>query len=73
MIPSFFYVGRGGQMYFKDTFVPVDFLWQYLEEGYAVVAFLEGFPNVSRNNVIAAIRIARLTLLERYVSGEPTF
>ena len=46
----------GGTAEFSGTRVPVQTLLDYLEVGESVDEFLEGFPSVSREHVIAFAR-----------------
>ena len=41
----------GGKPVFKGTRVPVSNLFEYIESGYTVNDFLEGFPTVKRTQV----------------------
>jgi len=43
----------GGSAVFRGTRVPVQTLIDYLEAGESISDFLEGFPTVSREQVIA--------------------
>lgn len=49
----------GGTPVFKGTRVPVKALWDYLKAGDTVEDFLEGYPSVNRNQVIALIERAQ--------------
>lgn len=49
---------------FAGTRVPVRNLWDYLEGGETIADFLEGFPGVTREQVLAVLRLARERLLE---------
>jgi uncharacterized protein (DUF433 family) len=49
----------GGTPVFRGTRVPVQTLLDYLEAGDSIDAFLEGFPTVSRAQVIAFMEEAR--------------
>ena len=49
----------GGTPVFFGTRVPVKNLFDYLEEGESVTAFLEDFPSVSREQVIKLLEISR--------------
>jgi len=49
----------GGTPVFVGTRVPVQSLFDYLEAGDSLDEFLEAFPTVSREQVIAALEIAR--------------
>ena len=53
---------QGGAPVFAGTRVPVKTLFDYLEAGEAIEAFLMDFPSVSRANAIAALEQARLAL-----------
>lgn len=49
----------GGTPVFVGTRVPVQSLFDYLEAGDSLDEFLTAFPTVSREQVIAALEIAR--------------
>lgn len=49
----------GGTPVFVGTRVPVQSLFDYLEAGDSLEEFLEAFPTVSHEQVIAALEIAR--------------
>ncbi len=49
----------GGTPVFAGTRVPVQTLLDYLENGESIDAFLEGFPTVSRNQVIGFLEEAK--------------
>jgi len=48
----------GGTPVFLGTRVPVQTLFDYLESGESIDDFLEGFPTVSREQVIALLEAA---------------
>lgn len=48
----------GGQPVFKGTRVPVETLFDHLETGISLSEFLEDFPTVSKEQVIALFQIA---------------
>ena len=48
-----------GTPVFKGTRVPVDFLYDYLEAGDSIDAFLRQYPGVSRDAVIGILEISR--------------
>ncbi len=48
----------GGQPVFKGTRVPVESLFDHLEEGISVDEFLADFDTVSKEQVFAVIEIA---------------
>ena len=48
----------GGQPVFYGTRVPVESLFDHLENGVTLYGFLQNFPTVSRENAIAVIEIA---------------
>lgn len=48
-----------GAAVFHGTRVPVQTLLDYLEAGESIVDFLEGFPTVTREQVIAFLEEAR--------------
>jgi uncharacterized protein (DUF433 family) len=53
----------GGTPVFIGTRVPVQTLFEYVEAGESIDDFLEGFPTVSREKVIALLEEARQQLI----------
>lgn len=49
----------GGTPVFRGTRVPVQTLLDYLEAGDSITEFLEGFPSVSKAQVIAFLEEAK--------------
>ena len=54
----------GGTAVFHGTRVPVQTLLDYLEAGESIDAFLEGFPSVTRSQVIAFLEEAKDRVIE---------
>jgi uncharacterized protein (DUF433 family) len=54
----------GGSVVFYGTRVPVQTLLDYLEAGESIDDFLEGFPSVSRKQVIAFLEQAKDQLIK---------
>jgi len=54
----------GGTPVFVGTRVPLENLIDYLEGGESVEDFLEAFPTVKREQVIAVIEAGKLKMLE---------
>ncbi len=54
----------GGTPVFQGTRVPVQTLLDYLEAGETIDDFLEGFPSVTRHQVIAFLEQAKDRLVE---------
>jgi len=54
----------GGTPVFCGTHVPVETLLDYLEAGETIDDFLEGFPSVTREQVVAFLEEAKDRLLE---------
>jgi uncharacterized protein (DUF433 family) len=54
----------GGTPVFAGTRVPLQNLIDYLEGGDSIEDFLEGFPSVRREQVIAVIEAGKLKMLE---------
>lgn len=54
----------GGTSVFDGTRVPVQTLLDYLEAGESIDDFLEGFPSVSREQVISFLEMAKDRLIE---------
>lgn len=57
----------GGTPVFAGTRVPVQTLLDYLEGGESIDDFLEGFPSVKRQQVIAFLEEAKLRLTDDIV------
>ncbi len=56
-----------GELCFTGTRVPVETLFDYLEEGDSISCFLKGFPSVRREQVDAVLAASRHWVLK----GEP--
>ena len=54
----------GGTPVFTGTRVPVQTLFDYLEAGDTIDEFLDGFPSVSRDQVVAFLEAARVRMLD---------
>lgn len=54
----------GGTPVFVGTRVPLQNLVDYLEGGESIEDFLDAFPTVKRDQVIAVIEAGKLTILE---------
>ena len=48
---------------FFGTRVPVQNLFDYIEAGDTINAFLDGFPPITRNHVLAVLELAKTGLL----------
>jgi uncharacterized protein (DUF433 family) len=57
----------GGTPVFAGTRVPVQTLLDYLEGGESIDDFLEGFPSVKREQIVAFLEQAKASLLARTV------
>jgi uncharacterized protein (DUF433 family) len=57
----------GGAPVFSGTRVPVQTLLDYLEAGESIDDFLEGFPSVTRDQVVAFLEEAK----DRLVASVP--
>jgi uncharacterized protein (DUF433 family) len=53
---------QGGTPVFAGTRVPVKNLFDYLEAGESIEVFLEDFPSVPREVLVAALEQARLAV-----------
>ena len=53
----------GGTPVFRGTRVPAQTLLDYLEAGDSIAEFLEGFPSVSRKQVVALLEEMKEQLL----------
>ena len=54
----------GGAAVFRGTRVPLQTLLDYLEAGESIDDFLEGFPSVTREEVIAFLEEAKTRVIE---------
>jgi uncharacterized protein (DUF433 family) len=54
----------GGTLVFIGTRVPVQSLFDHLEAGDSIHEFLEGFPGVKRDQVIAVLEASRQQILQ---------
>ena len=54
----------GGAAVFAGTRVPLQTLLDYLEAGESIDDFLEGFPSVTREQVIAFLEEAKTRMIE---------
>ncbi len=54
----------GGTPVFSGTRVPIRSLFDHLEAGESIDGFLEGFPSVRRDQVIALLEISQARVLE---------
>jgi len=53
----------GGTPVFAGTRVPVQTLFEYLEAGDTIDDFLDGFPTVTRKQVVAVLETAKVKVL----------
>ncbi len=53
----------GGTPVFAGTRVPVQTLFEYLEAGDTIDDFLDGFPTVTRQQVVAVLEAAKVRVL----------
>ena len=53
----------GGMPVFGGTRVPVQTLFEYLEAGDTIDDFLDGFPTVTREQVVAVLETAKVRVL----------
>jgi len=58
-----------GTPVFAGTRVPVQTLIDYLEAGDTLEAFLDYFPSVSREHVVAVLELAKSALLAKAVAA----
>jgi len=54
---------KGGEPVFPNTRVPISLLFAELKAGHDLSFFLEGFPTVTREQVIALLDVAEESLL----------
>ena len=53
-----------GALCFTGTRVPIETLFEYLEEGESLDTFLKGFPTVSREQALAVLEESRKLIAE---------
>ena len=58
----------GGQPVFKGTRVPIESLFDHLEDGVSLNGFLDDFDTVSKDQAIAVIEIASKLLSSKNIS-----
>lgn len=58
----------GGVPVFMGTRVPIETLFDHLESGISITEFLEDFPSVSKEQVIAILEIAGKILSSQNVN-----
>ena len=61
----------GGTPVFVGTRVPLQNLIDYLEGGESIEDFLDGFPSVKREQVIAVIEAGKMKMLEAVAHAHP--
>ena len=60
-----------GTPVFKGTRVPVQNLFDYIEGGYTIDQFLEGFPSVTKVQAITALQFAENILTsEKFLTSD---
>lgn len=55
----------GGTPVFAGTRVPIQALFDYIEEGDGLEGFLDGFPSVSREQALAVLELAKEAILAK--------
>ncbi len=58
----------GGQAVFKGTRVPIEALFDHLEAGVSLEAFLEDFPTVTKEQAVATLEVANKLLTSKNVA-----
>jgi uncharacterized protein (DUF433 family) len=54
-----------GTPVFRGTRVPIHSLFEYMENGYSLDEFLDTFPTVRRDQVIALLQLSETSALEK--------
>jgi uncharacterized protein (DUF433 family) len=57
-----------GTPVFRDTRVPVKNLFDYLETGETIEAFLHSFPTVTRDQAVQALELSEQLLIQSDIS-----
>jgi len=60
----------GGTPVFTGTRVPIQALFDYIETNETLEEFLENFPSVSRNKVIAVLKKAKTSITSEKLLNE---
>lgn len=58
----------GGQPVFRGTRVPIETLFDHLEAGISLEEFLDDFPTVSREQVVATLEIANKLMTSKNIA-----
>lgn len=58
----------GGQPVFKGTRVPIESFFDHLEAGISLEEFLDDFPTVTKEQVVATLEIANKFLTSKNVA-----
>lgn len=58
----------GGQPVFKGTRVPVESLFDHLENGVSLDEFLDDFPTVNKEQAVALLNMANKLLIPKNVA-----
>ena len=62
----------GGTPVFRGTRVPIQNLFDYIEGGFTIDEFLDGFPSVTRDQVFELLRLAENVLTsEKFLHENP--
>jgi uncharacterized protein (DUF433 family) len=59
----------GGTPVFRGTRVPIETLFDHLEDGVSIDEFLEDFPTVSREQAVAVLELAEEVLTSEKFAG----
>jgi len=63
---------QGGTVVFAGTRVPLANLFDYFAAGDSLEAFLDDFPSVTREQVVAVLEMAHQALLQMYREAFPS-
>jgi uncharacterized protein (DUF433 family) len=58
-----------GTPVFAGTRVPVETLFEYIEDGAPLAEFLKGFPNVSREHAVAVLELGKKTAIAEAIKA----
>ncbi|MGI8500292.1 MAG: DUF433 domain-containing protein [Hassallia sp.] len=59
----------GGTLVFRNTRVPVQSLFEYLDDDFSLEEFLDNFPSVDRADAVNLLRLAREYVQDENHSG----
>jgi uncharacterized protein (DUF433 family) len=59
----------GGTLVFRNTRVPIQSLFEYLDDDFSLEEFLDNFPSVDRSDAVNLLKLAREHVQDENHSG----